>query len=350
MISLRGQLLSMCLVMTFICSLGISQEVEKGQRELVFEKIESAQPPWFAPQPVRQLGVIKPSYVARFFMSSHYYHNADKVERSYYDGHSGETLNDWLSEKVSEEQQGFLNFPYFYSVEGEDGIRQFYLYAVSEEDARKMTEGFLGYLDNEAQKRLDAEIEQLDTRREWMLEREKEIPQLEIETEKAKGEFDALRSKVYYENGKFAGESVQELNKILDIVEVEIKGIEAKIVMLRQEILRIKREYQVQSTIADKFSQLIIMEVSLNVDLAGALARRETARETRQYALRFQELETRYLQLQNEHAEKMALIAHQRGLIEEGRESLQDLRANLPGTMRSVEVIGNKVMIHPVAK
>ncbi len=211
------------------------------------------------------------------------------------------------------------------------GWSEFWLFASSEQEARKLTEAFIWHIERLADVEVRIEETELEVYREDVVRLEKEKQKIEQELPGAKSEFKELKKTTYYRNQDDAEKSILEWNTLLNTVEVDIVGIKARLMKIKE----LKEN--------GYGSRLRIMRAAAEVDLAGALARQIAAQSHREKALRFIYLTGK---LQGEGAliiynEELPRL---RKVIKEFEDKLPKMRA----AIKPVEVVGNEVTIYPV--
>lgn len=335
MIKKRKQQFVIVLILACISELVLGTEPNQPEAELKLKfEIRSEEQPWLISKGSGR-GPIRPSHVVVLFIRpSRKFPDfegpaAISSIRSILSTSAGKSLSQQQADLVSTGPGCFARLggcgeavPNFY---------HFRLYAVSEEDARKLAEAFIEVLTGQVQ-------EIVRRNREYMLEfkdkiskTQAKIPKAEVEAQDALSKLTELKKTVHYLSSDEAKKTISELNKILVTNDVEIAGIEGKI----QEI----KKYMVKDSEKTHFAALEQMLSEQNIELAAALAKKRAAVAARDEAETFCHLEeaTRmpdYL--------RQELIQYQKNLHQ--TENMLDSNPDMIPPM----IFQNKVTIYPV--
>lgn len=265
----------------------------------------------------------------------------EKEEHKYLQAH-------WLAASLSEQQKHFLR-------EAEDKVisvrpgtsldsrmrpKGLYitLFAVSEEDARKMAVAFIDYVDKQhAWRRQEAE-ESLERLRAKMPALEKEVSEAEGALEKLTQRQAEIKATTAYQELGQAKKAVEDLTAVLNTLQVDIKGMEGEIAAIREQ------DAYVKNLGGSIVPHLLQMKVEAQIELAGALARREAAKEQQKIPLEFWRLNTQ------EQEAREALRGGQSEL-NGTKSSIADLEGKLaspPAKWGPLQIYGGKVEIRPV--
>ncbi|MHC4623962.1 MAG: hypothetical protein ACYS4W_08680 [Planctomycetota bacterium] len=249
---------------------------------------------------------------------------------------------------LSEKQREFLSSSkyavYGYSDEeyAPSGYDFFYhLYAVSEDDAKKMAEVVVELLTNRANQRMQSYKNQAEELRGNIAEAKKEIPEKEAEAEAARPKLDELKKTVPYRWPKEAEDAISEFNRMLTTSEVEIAGIRASLEAIEKFQAKGRREGFARDDTIDKLEKMAIEET---IKLRAAEARKRTAERLRKDAETLVEL---YAKLSNALREQETLTRRVRE-CEDMLAEVEELLANPRPEMLPPKVYENKVTIHPV--
>jgi len=218
---------------------------------------------------------------------------------------------------------------------------KFWLYATSEQEARKMAELFIGYAKSLADIRVRRAEDDLEDYRKKITDTENEIPKLEEKKKPVDAELAKIKEKTYYRNRDDAQRSILEWNNLLSAAEVDIIGIQAKIDMINKLV---KKYHTEERPFGGLIESLRKMQMAEAIELAGALARKNAALSFRDKALKFLDL-----------AEKLDSLSAQLFVKQDNLSDYQKSIANLEGRLpqlradvRPVEVVDNEVKIHPL--
>jgi hypothetical protein len=236
-------------------------------------------------------------------------------------GESGDYL-----ERVTFQEVGSSTQPYELLVNwskqkvgaGGKRFRELRVYATSEQEARKMAEVLIDGVKSSAYYKV--------RRAEVRLQKKR------VEAEVAE-----FKKTTYYRSGADAEKSILEWNNLLNVVEVDIIGIKAKL----DTIDRLEKK---KGQSDDALRSLVRMRLAADVDLAGALARQSAAQSHRQKTLRFLDLSQKSDGLSVQLDDKRSQLSQDQDRVADYQKNLPQLRANV----RPVVVVGNEVVIHPV--
>jgi len=221
----------------------------------------------------------------------------------------------------------------------------FRLYGVSEDDTKKMVEAFIEVLAEKASARMQSLLSQREELKEKIAGVEQKILGKETELKDMGNRLEEVRKKVHYLSTDEAKKTIEELNRMLYELNIEIAGLRAK-VSANEKYLREKdevagRSRSVSSTVLDKLEQIRSEHV---IELAGALARKEAATKIRNEAEEFYNLHMQPIELQR-------YLSPLRKTLSSSQESLQNFEerlANPTPDMLPPKVYQNKVTIYPV--
>jgi len=229
-----------------------------------------------------------------------------------------------------------------------DNRVQFWLYGASEQEARKNAEALIGVFKGLADvyvRRAEAELELLSKR---VADANDEIQKIEERKRAAEDEFAECKKTTYYRNADEAEKSILEWNNLLSAVEVDIIGIQAKLGMIK----KLKQE-QTKTEEADGMTfmsdgatlwSLDKMRMAEEIELAGALARKNAGESYREKALKFLDLSEKCDELSVQLDSKRRQLSSDQDKIADTERRLPQLRAEV----RPVQVVDNEVKIHPV--
>jgi len=215
------------------------------------------------------------------------------------------------------------------------GTSRYTLPAVSEQDARLMAEALVEWLDGIARAELEREKNYREEVQAGVTEASHRIPGLESQIATVDKKLTELKKTVHYVSADDARRNASELANVLNQVEVDIAGIKAKV----DAINKIKAN-NVKAAIDEKLNEMLIVQ---DVELAGALARRDAALAAIEGAEQFYTLSEQKVQLAGE-------LDNQQVTIKGGSRSVEQrerVLADPPSEMRPITVYDNKVTIFP---
>jgi hypothetical protein len=224
------------------------------------------------------------------------------------------------------------------------GQKYFSLYAVSEDDARKMVEALLEIL---KEKPRQVRFEYVDKLREWQEEMAKAkglLPGKEALLLTVKAKYD--KSKEYAhafsadtEAAEQAKQTIVEMGKMLDTLDVELAGIREKLKVINDYW---SKRGEMSEAARGKLQE---MEIEQMVELKGAEARRKAAVGIRQREKDFLDLFDQWTSLDSEVKHLKSTIESREKRIAEIEETL----ANPKPDMLPPKIYQDKVVIYPVS-
>ncbi len=234
------------------------------------------------------------------------------------------------------------------------GRRLYQVYGVSEKDARKMALALVEDLFKKAESRGQPLMDKhIDSLLEAQRELEQNIPDVEQRIEdfmtgvlgQAYSRYSvALKRSAYSlypveDAHKEVRKTIFELDKMIDVVEVEIAGLRAKI----SEIERYSRQGDVRNSpaLAAKLKEMAIQE---SVELIGAETRHRAIVERKRAQENLYDLYEGWTEAGERRAKLQADLAKHK----ERRASIKGELGNIGQPRRAVIIERNEVKIHPV--
>jgi hypothetical protein len=220
-----------------------------------------------------------------------------------------------------------------------------FLYAVSEADAKKMVEAFIEILDGRAgQKRLQY-VNKLREDKEEMAKAKGLLPGKEALLPSVKTEYDKIKESSHpftadTEAAEHAKQTMLEMGKMLDALDVELAGIREK--------LKVIQEYWNQDGewTKEALAKLQELQIIQTIELKGAEARKKAAVAIRQREKDFLDLFEKWTSLESEIDSLKSTILSREERITKCEETL----ANPKLDMLPPKIYENKVVIYPVAE
>ncbi len=230
---------------------------------------------------------------------------------------------------------------------GRAGMK-FWLYAASEQQAREMAGVLIRYVKSLADVEVRRAEGQLEDYRKRITDIENEIPKIEEQKKTAEAELAECKKTTYYRNKDDAQKSILEWNNLLSAAQVDIIGTQAKLDMINQLKQKQKKTEEVDGrTIlsgGEPLWSLQKMQMAEEIELAGALARKNAALSFRTKALAFLDSAEKLDSLSGQLETNQMQLSQDQGKVAGIETHLPQLRADV----RPVEVVGNEVRIHPV--
>jgi len=258
---------------------------------------------------------------------------------------------------LSQEQQDFMLTSKFsrygFSDECPPGFVHFCnLYAVSQDDAKKTAELVIEFLTSTANARMQTLQSQQEELKKQITENKKKLQQKLATKEDADAELrKSLKERPYLLNvvlhegdlvlgtdlPKLTEQMIQEMGKMLDIINVEIVGIQAKLSAIEEY----KSKPNVSAAVLVRLDEILCEQ---SIELAGTLARKKQATDSR----------ARYQDVYNLHKQwETAVYRYEkvRGDVLGSPRRLSKLKKRLADPtpdMLPPKVYQNKVTIYPV--
>jgi hypothetical protein len=224
----------------------------------------------------------------------------------------------------------------------------FRLYGVGEYDTQKMVNAFVEVLGNKANKEVQHYLsEQLETQKK-IAEIKKKLPEKQKQFEEAKSKYIEIKDARYFpdnpnETYRKSMETVFQMNKTLDTLEIELAGIQEKlkkIVKYRQNKYADDAKKFSPETL-DKLDQMYVEQL---IELSSAKSRQEAAVQIREHEKEFLVLFNRRFNLEEEVKQLIRDLENS----EKNLRDVNEILANPRPDMLSPKVYQNKVSIYPV--
>ncbi len=259
------------IVLILICTASVSLAAETNQPPEDLQFKTDAQPQVW----LNGRGPIRPTHAARLLVDK----SKSFVEQ---------VLHTSAGASMSTHQHDFIKTtgrPYNRIDLGNTNVRGYYeftLYAVSEDDAKKMTMAFLELMTNQAKERVQLVIDKKQKLAKYIADKKIMLAENEKELAAAQARLDNLRAAVHYLSLDEAREAASEFNRILSTFNVEYAGIKAKLNLIEDYISRYRETGR-----ADMFGKLEQMKIEQLIELASVNARKEMAQAMRKQASDF---------------------------------------------------------------
>ncbi|HUT28508.1 MAG TPA: hypothetical protein VMX13_01860 [Sedimentisphaerales bacterium] len=352
MIRSRKHRLVMAVLLVGTCTLAVSQEANEGKTELEFE-ISGQPQSWFikmpaAEPPVTGAGPIKPTHVAELFLwnlpSRVRSRDSDPYLLSM-DLRSAELirkLNETpAGQRMSPQQRDFLTTGDALITVGNfsDTVGNhwhFRLYAVSQDDAKQVAQALLEFVTEIADERLQQYRDEQQKLQEKVGQLKKEIPEEETKLKATQTKLEQLKKTVHYLSISEAKDTVVELNKKLDDLNIEIAGLRAELEATSEAIGGPAR-----GPFRDKLEEIRIEQM---IKLKATEAKKDTATKIRDQAETFFRLVNELSQF----AQPLSELRSRLGNCEQNLRQTEYRLANPSMEMLPPEVFQNKVTIYRV--
>jgi hypothetical protein len=349
MIKLKKAQVIIVLISVCTCGFLTAAGPNVAETKLKFEIDNKITQQWLSGHNRLGQGPIKPTYVAIFH-----------IRRPHVDMPSGQSgilqiLKTSAGQSLSQQQQKFLTASDAITWWGIDAIKNHdtvFLYAVSEEDAKKMVQAYFEIPANNAKARRQEYEKYMEDNKQKIAEIEKTLPEKQKQADETEPKFLEIMNTRYlplsneeaYEKAK---ETILEMDKKLDTLEIELAGIRVKMAVIDeyrktpQDTQAIERRRKLPEGMLVKLEQMFIEQT---IELKSAEAREQAAVKIRNREKDFVNL---YVQWTNIKGEVYKLKAN----LEDAKKRVQDMEqrlANPEPYMLPPEIYQNKVTIYPV--
>ena len=339
MIKFKKAQIIIVLILVCTCSFLTAGEPNVTKTELKFEIDNTKSQSWWgAHRGTSGQGPIKPTYVAIFH-----------IRRPHVDMPSGQQgilqiLKTSAGQSLSDQQQKFMAASDAITWWGIDVIKNHdtvFLYAVSEEDAKKMVQAYFEIPANNAKARRQEYEKYMEDKKQEIAEIEKTLPEKQKQADK----IEAKNLEIWrYEKAK---NTIVEMDKKLDMLEIELAGIREKISVINeyrktpQDTQAIERRRKLPEGMLVKLEQMFVEQT---IELKSAEARQQAAIKIRNREKDFADL---YVESNNLIGEVRRLKTN----LEDAKKAVQDMEkrlANPEPYMLPPEIYQNNVTIYPV--
>jgi hypothetical protein len=341
MISSRSRLAS-TLILTCICIPAFCQDANTPETQLNFE-VSQEERPWVRDHDNRPgRGPIAPKYVAEFFRQSADYpagYGELPDAKHLLETRAGSLVSPRQREFVTV-SDALVNMGFGRTVKNH---RHFSVYAVSQEDAKRVTEALLELWTAGAKRRTQEVEDRFRKQEEEMARANNDLQNKQAELESVTRQLEELRGSTRSlstdeDAREQAKATVLEMDKILNTLDIEITGIKAKLTAIDQY----KSERKLTSI--EGLAKLEVMLAEQTVELAGALAKMEAARGIREAHQKFYDLATQRATLEREVWSLRTAL----GNWPVRRRDWEERLADPPAFWLPPKVYENEVTIYPV--
>jgi cell division septum initiation protein DivIVA len=289
-------------------------------------------------------GPIRPTHVAIFH-----------IRRPHADMPSGQTgileiLKTSAGKSLSQQQQKFLTASDAITWWGIDAIKNHdtvLIYAVSEEDAKKTVQAYLEVPENNVNERIQRYENYTKEKKQEIIEIKKDLAEKQNQADELEPKYMELKKSRYFllsdnEAYETAKETMLEMDKMLDVLEIELAGIKEKLNSI--EKYRMSKRLpskRLSEEIVDKLDQMLVEQM---IELKSTEARERAATKIRDRDKDFVDL---YIQWRNLSMEIHNLKSNLEGSKGDMRRFEERLTNPTPD-MLPPEIYQNKVTIYPV--
>ena len=340
------------MVLVSVCIFAPLLVAKSGDYEtkLKFEIDNKKSQSWKGDHPGRRgQGPIKPTHVAVLHIR-----RPHEDMPSSYDGIL-QILKTSAGQSLSQQQRKFLSASDAISWWGIADIKNHdtvYLHAVSEEDAKKTVQAYLEVPTKRANERVQEYEKYLKDRKERIIEIKKILPEKQKQADQMEPKYTEIKNKRYFslsdeEAYETAKETMLEMDKMLDILEIELAGIREKMSVINeyrktpQDMQAIERRRQLPEGMLLKLEQMFVEQT---IELKSAEAREQAAIKIRNRDKTFVELFIRWKNLKDEVFKLKANLEN----AEKQAKEIEERLTNPEPYMLPPEIYQNKVTIYPV--
>jgi hypothetical protein len=256
---------------------------------------------------------------------------------------------------LSQQQQKFLMASDAITWWGIDEIKNHdtvLLYAVSEEDAKKMVQAYFEIHENETNARRQEYEQYVKDRKQEILEIKKVLPEKQKQADDMEPKYMELKKTRYFslsddEAYEKAKETMLEMDKMLDVLAIELAGIREKMSVINeyrktpQDMQAIERRRQLPEGMLVKLEQMFVEQT---IELKSAEAREQAAIKIRDRDKAFVDLFIQWKNLSGEVYKLKANLENAERRVKEIEERL----INPEPYMLPPEIYQDKVTIYPV--
>jgi len=222
-----------------------------------------------------------------------------------------------------------------------------FLYAVSQEDAKKTVQAYLEIPMNEINARIQEYGKYIKDKKKEIVEIRKILPEKQKQADEMEPKYTEIKNTRYFsisddEAYEKAKETMLEMDKMLDILEIELAGIKEKIQSIEKfRSIKSLGGHDFSDETLNKLEQLLVEQL---IELKSAEAREQAAIKIRDRDKAFVDLFIQWKNLKGEVDNLKAKLQSAEKQVLEGEEILTNPHpAWLPP-----KIYQNKVMIYPV--
>jgi len=339
------------LIWAFTCGILAAQEPNQYKPELKFE-ISNQEQPWLVEIGQNGQGPIQPSHVAILFLG---------YRQNFPDFSSPVTIKSILStpsgKSLSQKQMELLTTgTNCISRLGKFGDTvpnhyHFRLYATSEEDAKKMVQAFLEVCAAEANENIQQfQIKKLELEKNINKVKER-LMKTDPDIKTAQTKLDELKNTVHYLSTDEAKQTIIEMSKMLNNLQVEVAGVYAKWTETSSFIERLEAKQKIEAKNSEARTntesirlKLEEMKIDLAIELEVLKAKEKTAGRIRMDAENFCNLNQQIKQLEEDKNNLRTSIPD----LVNSLEGVENRLANPDNALLPPKVFENKVTIYPV--
>jgi len=313
---------------------------DQSQSWLILDEKSGIPRPHISVEPEPE-GVVRPTNVAIIYI----HERQSRIVENYGDKHDS-AMNTPAGKSMSQRQRDFIRTTQFAVVRRIEGARPFialWLYAVSPDDAKKMAQGVIEYISEIGDINMQVTKDAIADRQRKIAAAKEKIPEKERQTSRAQSNYrNAKKLSLYssmaddHQVEKEIRKTILEMDKMLDLLDIEIDGINAKIAAIEH--------FQSQGLRMESRDRLRQMMLEEKVELAGAQTRRQAVLKIKK---REKDLYNLY-SISTNAAKELADLKNGLRRDEQGLKYAKENLANPGPYFLPPEIRQNKVTIYPV--
>ncbi|MHC4324950.1 MAG: hypothetical protein ACYSUX_11835 [Planctomycetota bacterium] len=266
-----------------------------------------------------------------------------------------EILKTSAGQSLTPQQRKFLSVSDAISWMGIRGIMNHdtvLLYAVSQEDAKKTVQAYLEVPTKRADELMQEHKKYLQEKKDRIIEINKILSEKQRQADEMEPKYTEIKKTRYFsladdEAYEKAKETMLEMDKMLDVLEIELAGIREKMTVINeyrktpQDMQAIERRRQLPEGMLVKLEQMFVEQT---IELKSAEARQQAAIKIRDRDKAFVDLFIQWKNLSGEVHNLKTNLKNSERRVQEIEERL----ANPKADMLPPEIYQNKVTIYPV--
>ena len=323
----------------------LAAKTSENETRLKFEIDNNKSQSWKGDRPGRRgRGPIRPTHVAELH-----------IRRPHEDmpsSHDGilQILKTSAGQSLSQQQRNFLSASDAIAWWGIADIKNHdtvYLYAVSQEDAKKTVQAYLEVPTIKANARMQEYEKYLKDRKERIIEINKVLPEKQKQADEMEPKYMEIKNTRYFslsddEAYEKAKETMLQMDKTLDVLEIELAGIQEKLKSIEKfRSTQSLGGHRLSDETLDKLDQMLVEQM---IELKSAEAREQAATKIRARDKTFVEL---FIQWKNLSGE----VHNLKNNLESAKEDVRRMEERLTNPkpdMLPPKIYQNKVTIYPV--
>ncbi len=289
-------------------------------------------------------GPVKPTHVAIFH-----------IRQPHADMPSGlpgllKILKTAAGQSLSEQQQKFLTASdaiIWWGIEDIKNHDTVFLYAVSQEDAKKMVQAYFEIHANYVNSRIQEYEQLIKDGKQKIIEIKKVLPEKQKRADEVGPKYREIKKTRYFslsddEAHEKAKETMLEMDKMLDILEIDLTGIKEKLSSIEKyRSTKRLQDKRLSDEVVDKLDQMLVEQM---IEFKSTEARKQAAIKIRDRDKAFVDLFTQWKNLSGE-------VHNLKSKIENNERRVQEIEVRLKNPepyMLPPEIYQNKVTIYPV--